>query len=578
MLKDVLKYIKNHKKIYLIITIVLIIDYSLIPVPTRLLANVSDLINSGEFNLEIALKMVVILILMAIFIYILEVFWTYYLFRQAELQKKQTSLNLFKKIITSRAIFFEKYSSADILMHLTNDKDVYGDMFGYGAMSVLIAISISIFVIPSMFMISIKISLLAIIPIFILGVIVYFLGNTVENQAEELRKDVEELNNEILETVEGIRVTRVYNSFENDFKNFKVKNLNLTKKIIKISILDLSFQKIASLLTGVSIVLIVFFGAYSVESKIISVGEIIALQILASLLIEPMWILSSFVYVYLSAKISHKKLTDFLIQDDGIKNNDELPIDNFKSLVFENYNFKYPKSEFQNLKNINLILNKGETLGIVGKMGSGKTTLIRQLLQQYPKGEGILNINNQDIASYNFDSVNRLFSYVPQEHVLFSDTILENIAFGKQGSNLTQIKKAIELADFTKDLDYLSAGINTFIGEKGVSISGGQKQRISIARALLKDSEILIFDDSLSAVDVKTERKIIENLKTVRKDKTNIIITHRFSSLVFADKIIVFDDGEIIESGTFQQLINNKSWFYNQYNIQKMESDNENNN
>jgi len=242
-------------------------------------------------------------------------------------------------------------------------------------------------------------------------------------------------------------------------------------------------------------------------------------------------------------------------------------------IEFRDVSFKYPGDKDYIIKDINLTISKGMTLGIVGKTGSGKTTLVRQLLRQFPITKGKIVINNKDIDQFTKDSIRRNIAYVPQEHMLFSRTVLENIQLGLSENSVYDIEEVIKMADFEKDLPFLQDGLNTIIGEAGVTLSGGQKQRLSIARALLKNSEVLILDDSLSAVDGMTEANILRNLKKYRKGKTNIIVAHRLTAVEDADLIICLDKGRIVEQGTHEELMANKQWYYEQYIVQQMEAE-----
>ncbi|HWJ79882.1 MAG TPA: ABC transporter ATP-binding protein, partial [Niallia sp.] len=212
-------------------------------------------------------------------------------------------------------------------------------------------------------------------------------------------------------------------------------------------------------------------------------------------------------------------------------------------------------------------------IGVVGKTGSGKTTLIKQLLREYPKGDGKLTINGVDIDQIDLTTLRSWIGYVPQDHVLFSRTVKENILFGLDQSTQEQLEEAIKLASFDQDIEMLPEGLETLVGEKGVALSGGQKQRISIARALIRKPEILILDDSLSAVDAKTEQKIIANIKEERKAKTTIITTHRMTAVQHADQIIVMEDGIMKEHGTHEELMNQNGWYKEQYLIQQAKNE-----
>ncbi|MCI8457524.1 MAG: ABC transporter ATP-binding protein, partial [Mammaliicoccus sciuri] len=229
-----------------------------------------------------------------------------------------------------------------------------------------------------------------------------------------------------------------------------------------------------------------------------------------------------------------------------------------------------PSSESINLNNINIILGKGETLGIVGATGSGKTTLIKQILKEYPTGNGEIVLGDTNINQISKSDLRSLIGYVSQENILFSRSIRDNIRFGKSDATDNEIEEAIKLAYFEKDIERLPQGLETLVGEKGIAISGGQKQRIAIARALIMDPKILILDDALSAVDAKTEKKIIQNIQKYRQGKTTIIATHRLSGVKHANQIVVMDHGEITESGTHDQLLHMNGWYKSQFERQRL--------
>ena len=304
-------------------------------------------------------------------------------------------------------------------------------------------------------------------------------------------------------------------------------------------------------------------------------GQIIALQLYSVSLAEPLWSLTDLVVIYQDAKVSHGKIQELLQEDDDMDNHGRQPLRDLEEIALADYSFRYQGAHQDSLSHINLRLKKGQTLGIVGKTGSGKTTLVRQFLRQYPVGQGDFQVNDRPISDYIRHDIESLIGYVPQEHLLFSRSVRENILFGKPTASQKQVDVAVAIAAFSQDLERMSDGYDTLIGEKGVAISGGQKQRISIARAMIKEPELLILDDALSAVDARTERIIIENIQTLRAGKTNIITTHHLSAVEHADWIIVLDQGRIVEEGRAADLMALGGWYAEQAWRQRLSEENE---
>ena len=263
--------------------------------------------------------------------------------------------------------------------------------------------------------------------------------------------------------------------------------------------------------------------------------------------------------------------------DEILDNAGHKILEEVKDIEYRNLNFKYPTSKGYNLKDITVDIKRGMTLGVVGRTGSGKSTFIKQLLREYPLDKDMLFINGTPIEEYEVDSIFEKISYVPQESVLFSKSIRENILFGRSEATEEELNEVLKITDLQKDISSFNEGIDTLAGEKGISLSGGQKQRIAIARAIIADRELLIMDDSLSAVDSNTEKKIISHINEKRKGRTNIIVSHRLSAVENADFIIVLEQGEIVERGTHEELLNAGGWYKEQYMYQVRGGANEKN-
>ena len=572
MLKDIIKYISKNKLSYLLVTISLLIEYSILLVPTKIIQFIVDEITNGTLDFNKLMLSLFILLASTVIAYFSGYYWIYKLYTMSNNFLFEIRLKMFEKFLNMRQSFYSKFKTGDMLTRFTNDGKDYQGILGYGATNFLFAIAYIIFVLPAMFTISIKISLIASMPIIIGGIIIYNSGKKYDSIAEKERESLSNLSNEVLEMVEGVRVIRAYSNSQTAYNIFKEKTNSLRKMNNNLAFYIAVFSKVPNILLGLCMVIVVYFGAYSLFNGEISLGQLIAIQLYSLMLLYPMWILTEFILDYKMAKVSHQRIDELLNTSDDLSEDGTIEIQSINAIQFKNYSFKYNSKLPLSLENINFTLNKGETLGIIGKTGSGKTSLIRQLLVQFPIGDGEILINEIPLEKYKRSSIEKLISYVPQEHFLFSKSVLENIKIGKEDASEEEINSAIKSAAFDSDIENLSEGINTLVGEKGVSISGGQKQRILIARAFLKNSDLLILDDSLSAVDAKTEQKIIGELIKLRSDKTNIIVTHRLSAIKNANKVIVMDNGNIVEYGTPDELFDKKGWYYEQYIRQDLES------
>lgn len=571
MLTEIIDYIKQHKRLYVIVFITLLLDYGLAIVPTQIVQFLINQMTSQTLTQHHAIMQLGMLIVVALLAYVSAVVWCYYLFKQTSQYRYELRMNMFQKMIRMKIPYFEKFRSGDMMTRFTSDIGDLSELLGYGSMSLLIALATMLFVIPTMFMISWMISILAIIPIVLLGIFVFFVGDYQDKAVEESRNAVAALSDEVLEVVEGIRVTRAYGKKELGSKRFKEKTANLVKKADKIMVYQASYGRLAMLFMSISTAIIIGLGALQLEEGTITLGGIVALQLYSLVLMEPMWVLSDFILVYQTAHIAHGKIKEVLTQTDDMEPDGQQKLETIHHIEMNQYSFAYANSSFNQLNSISIRLEKGQTLGIVGKTGSGKTTLIRQFLRQYPIGNGTFSINGLPVERYQRNSIESKIGYVPQEHVLFSKSVKENIQLGKIDATNQDVLDAIEAASFSEDITRMENGWDTLVGEKGVSISGGQKQRISIARAFIKEPELLILDDSLSAVDARTERNIIRMIQSVRQGKTNIIVTHRLSAVQHADWIVVLDEGSIVEEGTPQQLLEAKGWYFEQYEKQQLE-------
>jgi ATP-binding cassette subfamily B protein len=380
------------------------------------------------------------------------------------------------------------------------------------------------------------------------------------------------LNDKVLESISGVRVIRAYVQEREDEKRFEEMTEDVYRKNLAVARIDALFDPTISIIIGISYLIGLGYGAYLVFQQAITLGGLVSFNVYLGMLIWPMIAVGELINVMQRGNASLDRVQDTLSYEADVKNSMGLEsITNPGNIHFNSVHFTYPSSTVVNLSDISVKLERGQTLGIVGKTGSGKTTFVKQLLREYPLGTGEIAFAGMPLEQLHLEDIRKWIGYVPQDHFLFSKTVRENILFGKMDATEDELAEAIRLADFEKDLMMLPNRLETLVGEKGVALSGGQKQRISIARALIKNPEILILDDSLSAVDAKTETTIIENIQNERAGKTTIITTHRLSAVQHADRIIVLDSGKIIEEGTHTDLLLNDGWYSEQYERQQVD-------
>lgn len=571
----VLDYVRKNKWTYLLVAVSLIVYDATLVIPTQVVQRLVDAITKQSLTEAGLFSTIGFLILATLVNYGSAFIWHLKLFQQSIHFKFDMQQRAFHKLVAMRTPFYEKFRSGDMMTRFSTDVEMLQDMVGYGLMIILYAGGMIAFVIPVMFLISWEISLVGMIPIVIMTFGTYKVSQPLETKVDEARDAISELSNEVLETVEGIRVIRAYSKKDQQSSRFAKKTVALSARWNDIARYRALYMPMYSLMLGLSTVLILGSGLYFMETGQVSLGQVVALQLYVVSLVEPFAMLSDFILVYQTGKTSFGKLQELIETGDDMEEDGRKDLDHLREIRLEDYSFSYAQASQPSLKDISLTLKAGQTLGLVGKTGAGKTSLVRQFLRQYPVGEGTFTINGRPITDYSRKSLEALIGYVPQEHVLFSRTVWENIAMGKVQADQEEIKQAISTAAFEEDVERMADGLDTTIGERGVSISGGQKQRISIARAFIREPELLILDDSLSAVDARTERQIIQNIQQERAGKTNIIVTHRLSAVHHADWVLVLDEGRIIEEGTPDQLLAQEGWYYQQYQRQQAQGEEE---
>lgn len=566
-------FFKQYRKQYTIAIVLLIIASFIEVFPPWVLGKAIDAMTLGEVTTETLMLYVGFIFFTALVSYLLNYIWQYQLFGGSIKLDKILRRKLMNQFLKMTPTFYEKNRTGDLMAKATNDLNAVTLTAGFGIMTLIDSTVYMLFIILAMgFLISWKLTIFAMLPIPIMAIIIQYLGKILHERYMIAQNSFGELNDHVLESVAGARVIRAYVQETKDEQKFAAMSEDVYEKNMRVAYINGLFMPITKVGTGLCYVIALGYGAILVSQGQLTIGQLVSFNVYLGLAVWPMFAIGELINVMQQGSASLDRVQETLEYEPDVKNPSTLTSQiTPNSIGFEHFSFQYPLSQMKNLQQICLNLKKGQTLGLVGKTGAGKTTFIRQLLREYPLGEGQIVINDIDIAKVDKEQILDWIGYVPQDHTLFSRTIRENILFGKEDATAEEIMESIRLADFEKDLNNLPQGIETLVGEKGVSLSGGQKQRVSIARALIKNPEILILDDSLSAVDAKTESKIIENIQTERAGKTTIISTHRLSGIQHADEIIVLDDGFIVERGTHEELLALGGWYKEQFDRQQLE-------
>ena len=570
--------IYRDKKRIIIALIVSIASYYFSLYPTDRLSYIVDGIAGGNIDFDGVVNEILRIVLAGVALYIVYFFKEYYTFIGYDKVIKDMTYDIQYDIYRHTPVFFNKFSIGEVISRSTNDITNYiAPLFGYGILLIFDGIIYNLFISVLIFNKSSLIYLLLIhIPLILQTIYLVRRRKVQEKYYNEMAKTMDEITEETLENVKGIRVIRAYslldkvrNSFVGKLRSYARSNEEYMKK-------TLVYQPLNTVSLAASYIIAVAGGFYFINLGMMTLGELISVCVVIGMIQWPYIALSELVIMIIEVRQATKRVLE--ISDKKADVNNDLAESNFEfnsRIEFKEFNFSYGDNNHV-LEDINFTINKGETIGVVGKTGSGKTTFIKQLLRLYPIEENTLLLDGKGMERYYDYSIREKIGYAPQEYQLFSKSIKENVLFYRYDLE-DRLDEVLEQADIKKDIIRFKDGIDTLVGENGLSLSGGQKQRLGIARALLSNPEILILDDSLSAVDSNTEKIIIENIKKTREGKTNIIVAHRISAVRHADKIVVLDNGKILDFGTHDELLEKCPWYrqLDEYQNKEVEDDEE---
>lgn len=564
-------FFKLEKRRYLVGIVALVLVSVLNLIPPMVMGRVIDAITSGRLTQDELLLHLFYLLLAAFGMYYLRYVWRMYILGTSYRLGQIMRSRLFEHFTRMSPAFYQSYRTGDLMAHATNDINALTRLAGGGVMMAVDAsITALVTLLTMLFSISWQMTLVAILPLPFMAYATSRLGRKTHKAFGESQAAFSELNNKVQESVSGIKVTKSFGYQSDELASFQEVNDLTFQKNLQTMKYDSLFDPMVLLFVGSSYALTLLVGAFMVQAGQVTVGNLVTFISYLDMLVWPLMAIGFLFNITQRGKVSYQRIESLLSQESPVKD-PESPLEGIENGRLDYAIDSFAFEDEETLKDIHFSLEKGQTLGLVGQTGSGKTALIKLLLREYDVDQGAIYLNGHDIRDYRLADLRSLMGYVPQDQFLFASSILDNIRFGNPDLPFSEVEEATKLAQVYQDIQAMPQGFDTVIGEKGVSLSGGQKQRLAMSRAMILNPDILILDDSLSAVDAKTEFAIIDNLKETRKDKTTIITAHRLSAVVHADLILVMQNGCIIERGPHEDLLALDGWYAQTYQSQQLE-------
>ncbi len=577
--RHVNKYYLKYWYMFLIgIVALILVDYFQLLIPD-IIGDVVDNIDNKTMTFALLKEYMLQFLIVALVMFVGRFLWRITIFGVGLKIETDLREKMFDKSLLLSQNYYSNNKTGAIMALYTNDLQAIRQTFGMGTIMIIDVLFLGTFALVKMIKLNLLLSIISAIPMLLLALMSGVIGKYMNKKYEDRQKSYENLSDFSQETFSGINVIKAFILEAKELIQYKKLNKDNALKNITYIKFAVMLDILISLVINSIFIIIALYGGYLVfksmpNNILLTAGELTKFISYFDTLIWPMMAIAQVINLRSQGKASLNRINELLNEKIDIRDINTKLLNNVSGkITFNNFNFQYPDTNIDVLKNITFTINPGEKVGIIGKTGSGKTTLVDILLRIYNVNQNEVFIDDIDIMNICYKQVRDIVAYVPQDNFLFSDTIKNNIGFSKKNIDLDDVKKYAKYASISDNIEEFKDQYDTLLGERGSTISGGQKQRISIARALYKDAPILILDDSTSAVDTKTEEEIINNLNQIRKDKTTILIAHRISTVKRLDKIIVIDDGKIAGIGNHFELLSNCKIYKDLVLLQKLEEE-----